>query len=234
LIGDARLNDQKFATRVGRRQNIAELYDIIAPWFQGKTRAEIQSAAQAKGVPFGPIFSPVELLETGQYVARGFLADMAHPRLGTLRLPQLPVQWNGRSFVPRPAPARPSLAGACSPGPLTAGANTWQCWRTSAPTFSRSNPALTRSVPRHRQVGRRCQLVARRSSAHQSQQRPGAELKDKEPARRARAGPAERRCGREFRRGVLSRVFAMPISRRSIPGSSLPRSRARAIPARSA
>jgi crotonobetainyl-CoA:carnitine CoA-transferase CaiB-like acyl-CoA transferase len=59
-------------------------------------------------VPFGPIFSPAELIETEQYVARGFLAEVAHPRLGTLRLPQLPVQWNGRSFAPRPAPELPT------------------------------------------------------------------------------------------------------------------------------
>ena len=64
----------KFATRAGRRKHIAELYDIITPWFADKTRAEIQKTAQSKGVPFGPIFSPAELLETEQYVARGFLA----------------------------------------------------------------------------------------------------------------------------------------------------------------
>ena len=104
LIGDPRLLDEKFNTRAGRRSDIAELYSILRPWFADKTRAEIQRAAQAKGVPFGPIFSPAELLDTAQYVARGFLAEMAHPALGTLRLPQLPVQWNGRSFAPRPAP----------------------------------------------------------------------------------------------------------------------------------
>ncbi|HTE81476.1 MAG TPA: CoA transferase, partial [Reyranella sp.] len=58
LIGDARLSDPKFNTRAGRRQHIAELYAIITPWFADKTRAEIQRTAQAKGVPFGPIFSP--------------------------------------------------------------------------------------------------------------------------------------------------------------------------------
>jgi crotonobetainyl-CoA:carnitine CoA-transferase CaiB-like acyl-CoA transferase len=104
LIGDPRLCDAKFETRVGRRKHIAELYAILTPWFADKTRAEIQSVAQARGVPFGPIFSPAELLETEQYVARGFLANMKHPTLGTLRMPQLPVQWNGRSFAPRPAP----------------------------------------------------------------------------------------------------------------------------------
>jgi crotonobetainyl-CoA:carnitine CoA-transferase CaiB-like acyl-CoA transferase len=105
LIADQRLDDPKFATRAGRRQNIAELYDIITPWLADKTRAEIQQLAQSRGVPFGPVFAPAELLETEQYVARGFFTDVAHPTLGALRLPQLPVQWNGRSFAPKPAPA---------------------------------------------------------------------------------------------------------------------------------
>lgn len=105
LIGDARLDDPKFSARAGRRTHIAELYDIITPWFAGKTRAEIQKAAQAKGVPFGPIFTPGELLATEQYVARSFLAEITHPGAGKLLIPQLPVQWNGRSFAPRPAPS---------------------------------------------------------------------------------------------------------------------------------
>ncbi|TAJ29497.1 MAG: hypothetical protein EPO67_15140, partial [Reyranella sp.] len=104
LIGDPRLDDPKFATRAGRRQHIAELYAALAPWFAGKTREEIQKTAQARGVPFGPIFTPRELLETEQYVARSFLAEMKHPALGRVLLPQLPVQWNGRSFAPRSAP----------------------------------------------------------------------------------------------------------------------------------
>lgn len=104
LVGNPRLDDPKFSTRAGRRQNIAELYAALAPWFADKTREEIQKTAQARGVPFGPIFSPAELLRTEQYVARGFLADTRHPTEGTLRLPQLPVQWNGRSFAPRSAP----------------------------------------------------------------------------------------------------------------------------------
>lgn len=105
LIADPRLDDEKFNTRAGRRAHIVELYDIITPWFADKTRAEIQKTAQSRGVPFGPIFTPAELLETEQYVARGFLATMTHPEAGKLLMPQLPVQWNGRSFAPRPAPS---------------------------------------------------------------------------------------------------------------------------------
>ena len=103
LIGDPRLRDAKYNTRAGRRQNVAEIYAILTPWFADKTRAEIQKTAQAKGVPFGPIFSPAELLDTEQYVARGFLA-----KIGDLRMPQLPVQWNGRSFASKPAPELPA------------------------------------------------------------------------------------------------------------------------------
>ncbi len=105
LIGEPRLLDPKFATRAGRRQHIVELYDLLRPWFAARSRADIQREAQATGVPFGPVFTPAELLETEQYVARGFLADMTLPDGDRVRLPQLPVQWNGRSFAPRPAPA---------------------------------------------------------------------------------------------------------------------------------
>lgn len=127
LVGDPRLDDPKFNTRAGRRQNIAELYAALAPWFADKTREEIQKTAQARGVPFGPIFSPAELLQTEQYVARGFLADMVHPTAGALRLPQLPVQWNGRSFAPRPAPdLPPSHSNGEAPLPLPS-------WKTATP-----------------------------------------------------------------------------------------------------
>jgi crotonobetainyl-CoA:carnitine CoA-transferase CaiB-like acyl-CoA transferase len=105
LIADPRLEDPRFATRAGRRQHIAALYDILTPWFADKTRDEIGRTAQAKGVPFGPIFTPAELLANEQYLARSFLAEMTHPTAGRLLMPQLPVQWDGRSFAPRPAPS---------------------------------------------------------------------------------------------------------------------------------
>ena len=109
LIGDPRLADSMFATRAGRRQHVGALYAIMAPWFADKTRQDVQRLAQSRGVPFGPVFTPAELLEAEQYRSRGFLADLQHPTLGALRLPQLSVQWNGRSFAPH---AAPSLADA--------------------------------------------------------------------------------------------------------------------------
>jgi hypothetical protein len=38
LIGDPRLDAAKFTNRASRRRSVAELYEIIAPWFAAKTR----------------------------------------------------------------------------------------------------------------------------------------------------------------------------------------------------
>ena len=121
LIGDPRLGDPKFNTRAGRRENIAELYAIITPWFADKTRAEIQKTAQAKGVPFGPIFSPAELFQTEQYVARGFLADMEHPDAGHVA-PAATARAVERPFLRAAAGAgaRDGARGMSGPSPASA------------------------------------------------------------------------------------------------------------------
>ncbi len=135
LIGDRRLEDPKFATRAGRRGNIAELYDILRPWFADKTRAEIQKTAQAKGVPFGPIFTPAELLQAEQYVARSFLAEMTHPALRQAAHPAAPRAMERPLLraAPRTGAGKDGARGMSRPlsgvrvldfGLLTAGANT--------------------------------------------------------------------------------------------------------------
>lgn len=111
LIGDPRLTAARFATRAGRRRHIAELYDILRPWFAVRTRAEVQRDAQARRVPFGPVLTPAELLATEQYAARAFFADLTLAGGARVRIPQLPVQWNGRSFAPRAAPSLPREKG---------------------------------------------------------------------------------------------------------------------------
>jgi crotonobetainyl-CoA:carnitine CoA-transferase CaiB-like acyl-CoA transferase len=95
LTDDPRLGDPRFATRAGRMENGARLYAILRPWFAERDREAIYAAAQACGVPLGPVYGPADLLDDPQYVARGFIAS-----LGGLRLPQLPVRWNGGYFAP--------------------------------------------------------------------------------------------------------------------------------------
>lgn len=88
LIGDARLDDPRFATAPLRGANRAALTQIIGPWFAARTRAEITAAAQARRVPIGPVKFPAELLTDAHYRARDFLAPDGAPAL--------PLAWDGK------------------------------------------------------------------------------------------------------------------------------------------
>jgi crotonobetainyl-CoA:carnitine CoA-transferase CaiB-like acyl-CoA transferase len=87
MVGDARLNDPRFATQAARLAHLDELDAVLAPWFAARSRAEITRLAQSRRVPIGPVLSPVELLDDRQHRARGFL--------GAGGMPRLPLLWNG-------------------------------------------------------------------------------------------------------------------------------------------
>jgi crotonobetainyl-CoA:carnitine CoA-transferase CaiB-like acyl-CoA transferase len=87
LIGDPRLEDERFATGPARGANRAALLEVIGPWFAARTRAEITAAAQQRRVPIGPVTWPAELLKDAQYGARAFVAPDGIPRL--------PLIWDG-------------------------------------------------------------------------------------------------------------------------------------------
>ncbi len=111
LFADAGLAAPEFATRPQRQAAAAAINARIAPWFAARTRAEIYAAAKAAGVPLSAVWRLSDLAEDPQYIAQRFFTDIAHPMLGELRFPTLPVVWNGARFAPAPAPALvPALA----------------------------------------------------------------------------------------------------------------------------
>ncbi len=88
MVGDARLREERFQTRKGRRTHRADFLAALLPWFTARTRAEVTAAAQAVRIPIGPVKTPSELLQDRQHQARGFLrADGA---------PVLPIGWDGQ------------------------------------------------------------------------------------------------------------------------------------------
>jgi crotonobetainyl-CoA:carnitine CoA-transferase CaiB-like acyl-CoA transferase len=105
MVGDPMLQEERFATPRGRRATRRALMALLAPWFATRSRAAIYAEAQLRGIPLGPVLSPRDLLDDAQFRARDFIAALLHPTLGTLRLPRLPLLWNGEAFFPRPAPA---------------------------------------------------------------------------------------------------------------------------------
>ncbi|WP_421994250.1 CoA transferase [Roseococcus sp.] len=92
VVGDARLEEERFSTAAGRRQHRVEFLAILGPWFLARTRAEVTAAAQSRRVPVGPVKWPAELLADAQNRARGFL--------GADGMPVLPIGWNGRRVTP--------------------------------------------------------------------------------------------------------------------------------------
>ena len=100
LIGHPRLREPRFATRESRMRHAQELNGLLAPWFAERARDDIYAQAQARGVPLGPVWDPAELLGDAQHQARDFITTMAHPLLGELRMPRLPVRWGERGFAP--------------------------------------------------------------------------------------------------------------------------------------
>lgn len=103
LVGDSRLSDQRFATRPNRRLHVTEIYDVLKPWCAQRTRRQIYAAAQARGIPFGAVVTPFELIADPQMLDRGFIVDM-----GDLKMPRLPVLWNGAGFAPAPLVEEPA------------------------------------------------------------------------------------------------------------------------------
>lgn len=91
LVGNSTLEDPKFATLQGRRQNIRAFNEIIARWAKTRKKAEVLSEAQAKNLPFGAVLTVSDLIGDRQMLSRSFLdLDKSSARYG---LPRLPGVW---------------------------------------------------------------------------------------------------------------------------------------------
>lgn len=106
LVNDSRLEDARFQSRAQRRTYAAEVSSIIEQRFLQLSRQQIREAALAGRLPLGPVWSPRELLQDPQNVARDFLSFAAQSAEGPrVVMPRLPVMWGGRTFTPGPIPA---------------------------------------------------------------------------------------------------------------------------------
>lgn len=86
MVGDPCLSEERFSTASGRAEHLAELMEVLRPWFAARSRAEITQAAQRRRIPIGPVLQPAELPGDAQYRARAFLQQD-----GT---PGLPIVWD--------------------------------------------------------------------------------------------------------------------------------------------
>jgi crotonobetainyl-CoA:carnitine CoA-transferase CaiB-like acyl-CoA transferase len=114
MVGNPALGEPRFQTPQGRRAARRELMALLAPWFAARSPTAIYAEAKARGLPIGPVLSPGDLLDDAQFQARDFIRTLRHPAHGELRLPRLPILWNGDGFAPSPAPRLGSHDGAAA------------------------------------------------------------------------------------------------------------------------
>jgi len=103
IVQDPRLEDARYEDRLVRRGEATTINAIVEQAFAAKTRAELRVIALAHRIPLGPVWTPAELEQDPQYVARGFLPRIPDGDGGATLQPRLPVLWNGARFGAAPA-----------------------------------------------------------------------------------------------------------------------------------
>ena len=78
-------DDRRYADFAARHRHRDTLVATLEREFAGRTNAESLAALRAAGVPAGPVNTVREALEDEQVTARGALAEVEHPTLGTVR-----------------------------------------------------------------------------------------------------------------------------------------------------
>ena len=101
-----RLADPGLRTNAQRAAARPTLIPDVAALLKTMTRADIIAMAEASGLPYAPIMRPEDLLEDPHLLASGGLADTRIPGGGSVRLPILPLDLDGRRLPKRLDPPR--------------------------------------------------------------------------------------------------------------------------------
>ncbi len=94
-----------FANAFVRASNWDALKPFIAEWVAAWTIDDLYRAAQEKRIPFAPVSTMADLLDSPHLNARGFFAEIAHPVAGVAKYPGAPYKLTGTPWEIRsPAP----------------------------------------------------------------------------------------------------------------------------------
>ena len=105
LIGRPEIeHDPRFEGTRQRRDNMAELSEIIAEWTEGKRKADLYHAVQAVQGPAGYVCTAPDLIESPQFIEREFFGEVDRPATGPLLYPGLPLRFGTERPPLRRAP----------------------------------------------------------------------------------------------------------------------------------
>jgi crotonobetainyl-CoA:carnitine CoA-transferase CaiB-like acyl-CoA transferase len=102
LIGDPRLDDQKFHDRQMRARHQSELAAVIEETTRSKSKRDLYHEAQALGIPAGYVATMSDLLQSPQARSRHFFQSVEVHGVGIGEIPDAPWQ----VLTPGTAPAR--------------------------------------------------------------------------------------------------------------------------------
>jgi crotonobetainyl-CoA:carnitine CoA-transferase CaiB-like acyl-CoA transferase len=78
------LTDERFATRISRRQHVEAIGTIVGDWIKQRSKAEAGEILQRHRVPAGPVLTLPEVMTNQQIRARQMVVDLDHPTQGSL------------------------------------------------------------------------------------------------------------------------------------------------------
>lgn len=82
IFEEPRLRDEKYRHVGGRMAHRAEVEELMQPWLDTHDRAEILAEGRRRGLAFGILNRPEEVLEHPQHRAREFFRHLDHPIVG--------------------------------------------------------------------------------------------------------------------------------------------------------
>ena len=98
--------DPRFETHILRVENYDEINGIVADWIKARPTAEVVRILEANGLPHSLIYTPKDIAADAHYAARGAIATLEHPIIGSIKLPAIQPHFSsGPPPEMRPAPA---------------------------------------------------------------------------------------------------------------------------------
>ncbi len=106
IMGNPEWADEElFKDAYSRAEHWESLEPLMTEWSMKHTKAEIFELARVKKIPFAPVNSMADVMESRQLEERGFFVDIEHPKAGRLTYPGAPYKFPKTPWsIRRPAP----------------------------------------------------------------------------------------------------------------------------------
>lgn len=103
---EAHLDDERFANAACRSANMPDFFATLESVVADFTVDTVVERLREADVPVAPVHAPEAVRHDPQVVARDFIEEKTHPRIGRFLAPKPPVSMFGESLELTPAPMR--------------------------------------------------------------------------------------------------------------------------------